>query len=136
LKETVITTKQLYKDGGEETNDQFHHRERLYILTVGNVDIKRGSGLDSIQVYLNGVLQKHAGAKIIDSAGTDGSICHKRDILLVFDDGTTTNLSTLINPAKEALKTLVDALRSMNFAKNIVDYIAIGINYHFHHYHN
>jgi hypothetical protein len=119
LKETTITVGQ-----------DFHKKERQYTLSVGNVDIKRGSGIDSIQVYLDGVLQKKAGAKIIDSADTEGSICHHRDILLTFDDGTTTNLSDLIKPAKEALSTLIDSLHSMNFATNVVDYIAISIYYH------
>lgn len=119
LKETTITLGQ-----------DFHKKERQYILSLGNVDIKRGSGIDSIQVYLDGVLQKKAGAKIIDSTDTEGSICHHRDILLTFDDGTTTNLSDLIKPAKEALRTLVDSLHSMNFATNVVDYIAISIYYH------
>jgi hypothetical protein len=133
MKETVKATQPAAGAGDEE---EFHHRERLYILTLGNVEIRRGAGLDSIQVYLDGVLQKHAGAKIVDSTGTDGSFCHKRDILLTFDDGTTEKLSTLLDPARQALKTLVDALHSMNFAKNIVDYIAIGIDYHFHHHHH
>jgi hypothetical protein len=131
MKETV---KSMQSSSDQE--EEFHHRERLYILTLGNVEIRRGAGLDSIQVYLDGVLQKHAGAKIVDSTGTDGSFCHRRDILLTFDDGTTANLSTLLDPARQALKTLVDALHSMNFAKNVVDYIAIGIDFHTHHHHH
>lgn len=131
MKETVIAKKPAEGQEGE-----FHHRERLYILTLGNVEIRRGTGLDSIQVYLDGVLQQHAGAKIVDSTGNDGSFCHRRDILLTFDDGTTANLSTLLDPAREALKTLVDALHSMNFAKNVVDYIAIGIDFHRHHHYH
>jgi len=119
LKETVIRVRK-----------EHHMRERLYILTLGNVEIRRGTGLDSIQVYLNGVLQQTAGAKIIDSTGDGGSICHHRDILLTFDDGTTENLSSLLQPARDVLKTLVDSMHSMRFASDIVDYIAIGIYYH------
>jgi hypothetical protein len=119
LKETRIT-----KGTG------FHDKERQYILSIGNIDIVRGTGIDSIQVFVDGVLQQKAGAKIVDDNGSDGSICHHRDILLTFDDGTTTNLSDLINPALETLRTLVDSLHSMNFATNIVDYIAISI-YHY-----
>jgi hypothetical protein len=139
MEETVIVAPPQHgtvMEEGTGEDHEFRHREHLYMLTIGNVEIKRGGGLDSIQVFLNGVLQKHAGARIIDSTGTDGSIMHKRDILITFDDGTTTNLSTLLDPAKEALKTLVDALHSMNFAKNIVDYIAIGIDYDMHHDHD
>jgi hypothetical protein len=105
----------------------FHKRERQYDLTIGNIDIKRGSGIDSIQVYLDGVLQKTAGAKITDNSDTTGTICKKRDILLTFDDGTTTKLSTLIGPALTQLKTLISSLHDMYFAENVVDYIAINI---------
>ena len=119
LKETVI---RIRKD--------FHTRERLYILTLGNVEIRRGTGIDSIQVYLDGVLQQTAGVKITDSTDEEGSICHHRDILLTFDDGTTENLSTLLEPARDVLKTLVNSMHSMQFASNVVDYIAFGIYYH------
>ncbi|MFN8240945.1 MAG: hypothetical protein U0X39_09360 [Bacteroidales bacterium] len=110
----------------------YHSRESIYSLTLGDVTIKRGTGLDSIEVYLDGVLQKTAGAKIVDSTDSDGSVCHHRDILLTFDDGTTQKLSELLDPVKETLKTLVDSLHSMNFAKNVVDWIAISIYYHSH----
>ena len=118
MKETTI---RIWRD--------YHNKEKQYILSVGNVDIVRSSGIDSIQVFLDGVLQQTAGAKITDP-DTEGSICHHRDILLTFDDGTTTNLSDLIQPAKETLGTLVDSMHSMRFAKNVVDYIAISIYYH------
>jgi len=89
----------------------------------------RSTDVDSIQVFLDGVLQNTAAVKITDSDGTDGSICHRRDILLTFDDGTTARLSELIGPAREILKTLVDSMHSMYFAKHIVDYIALSIYY-------
>jgi hypothetical protein len=105
----------------------FHRREKQYDLIIGNVEIKRGFGIDSIQVYQNGVLQKKAGAKITDSPDSTGTIFSKRDILLTFDDGTNEKLSTLINPAITQLKTLFTSLHDMYFAENIVDYIAINI---------
>jgi hypothetical protein len=105
----------------------FHKREKQYDLTIGNVEIKRGFGIDSIQVFQNGVLQKTAGAKITDSADSTGSICNKRDILLTFDDGTTATLSSLIGPPLTQLKTLVTSLHDMYFAENVVDYIALNI---------
>jgi hypothetical protein len=105
----------------------FRKHERQYDLTIGNVEIKRGFGIDSIQVFQNGVLQKTGGAKITDSADSTGTIFDHRDILLTFDDGTTEKLSTLINPALTQLKTLVTSLHDMYFAENIVDYIAINI---------
>lgn len=106
-----------------------HKSERQYILTIGNVDLKRSSGIDSIQIFLDGVLQKEAAAFITDDADTTGSICNNRDILLTFDDGTTAKLSELIDPARTALWTLVDSLHNMYFAKNVVDYIAVSIYY-------
>jgi hypothetical protein len=105
----------------------FHKREKQYHLTIGNVEIKKGFGIDSIQVYMNGILQKKAGAKISDGDGSTGTICNNRDILLTFDDGTTTKLSSLIGPPLTELKTLISSLHNMYFAKNIVDYIAINI---------
>jgi len=105
-------------------------RELKYMLTIGNIEIVRGTGIDSIQVYLDGVLQQEAGAIITDSNSTGNSVCHHRDILLTFDDGTTENLSELIKPAREVLASLFDSLHSMNFATNIVNYIAISIYYH------
>ena len=118
LKETVIF---IWKD--------YHKKEEQYILTVGNIDIKRVRGVDSIEVYLDGVLQKEPAAFIIDNSDTTGSICHKRDILLTFDDGTTAKISEMIDPALSALRSLVDSLHNMYFAKNIVNYIAVSIYY-------
>ncbi len=119
----------LLKESNIFIGTDFHKREKQYILTIGNIDIKRIKGVDSIQVYLDGVLQKEAAAVITDSADTTGSICHNRDILLTFDDGTTAKLSELINPALTELRTLINSLHDMYFAKNIVDYIAINIYY-------
>lgn len=111
------------------TGNSFHKREKQYDLIIGNIEIKRGFGIDSIQVFMNGVLQKTAGAKITDSADSTGTICNKRDILLTFDDGTTTKLSSLIGPPLAQLKTLVSSLHDMYFAENVVDYIALNIYY-------
>jgi hypothetical protein len=122
----------LLKETRVSIGTDFHNKERQYILSVGNVDIKRSTGIDSIQVFVDGVLQQKAAVKIFDENGSDGSICHHRDIMITYDDGTTTNLSELINPAMETLRTLVDSLHSMNFATNIVNYIAISIYYYSH----
>ncbi len=120
LKETRIYS------GGDCHNDF----ERTYILTIGNVDIVRNNKIDSVQVFLDGVLQKKAAARIVDESDTTGTICHRRDILLTFDDGTTANLSEMIRPGMEVLRSLVDSLHSMYFAKYVVDYIALNIYYH------
>jgi hypothetical protein len=119
----------LLKETTLFTGTGFHKREKQYDLTIGNVEIKRGFGIDSIQVFVGGVLQKTAGAKITDSADSTGTICNHRDILLTFDDGTTSKLSTLIGPPLTQLKTLVTSLHDMYFAENVIDYIAINIYY-------
>ncbi len=102
--------------------------EREYTLSIGNVDIKRTTGIDSIQVFLDDVLQQHA-AEFVDENDGDGSICHHRDILLTFDDGTSVLLSELIGPALDQLRELTDSLINMTFAKRIADYIAFNIYY-------
>ena len=115
------------------TGDGFKRKEKQYSLSIGDVDIKRTTGSDSIQVYLNGILQKKAGAKIEDNDGdNNSSICYRRDILLTFDDGTTAKLSELISPALETLKSLSKSLGEMYFSKHIVDYIALSIYYNNH----
>ena len=106
--------------------------ERLYDLTIGNVEVKKSAGIDSIQVFVGGVLQKHAAQITTDQSDTTASICHKRDVLLTYDDGTTARLSELLAPIKEQLKTLRDSLRSMYFSKHIIDYIAYSIYFESH----
>jgi len=108
----------------------FKRKERHYILSIGNIDIKRSTGIDSIQVYLDGVLQKKSAAKIIDDNDYNNSVCYKRDILLTFDDGTSAKLSELLNPSRDILRSLVKSLGEMYLAKHIVDYIAFCIYYH------
>jgi hypothetical protein len=109
------------------TGDMMHHREKQYDLIIGNVEIKRGFGIDSIQVYMDGVLQKKAGAKIQDSDLTSCTIAGHRDILLTFDDGTTATLSSLIGSTLTDLKTLIDSLHEMRFAQRVVNYIAFDV---------
>lgn len=136
--DTVITSFGLYE--GDESllkESVFRIRkdnkfvERKYVLSVGNVDIVRSTGIDSIQVFLDGVLQKTAAVKIVDEdADENTSVCRKRDILLTFDDGTTQRLSELIEPARTKLRTLLGSMHSMYFAKHVVDYIALSIYYY------
>lgn len=103
-------------------------KEHTYTLTIGDVKIVRSNTVDSIEVYVNDILQSTAGAVITDDE-SDGTLCHHRDILLTFDDGTTANLSDLISPALDALKELIDPMREMYFARRITDYIALSIYY-------
>jgi hypothetical protein len=102
--------------------------EAQYILTIGNVELKRSTGVDSIQVFLNGVLQNKAGARISDStANSNGTIIHGRDIQLIFNDGTTTTLAALLKPSYTVMSGLVNSLQNMYFATNVIDYIAFSI---------
>ncbi len=123
--EILLREKRVY------TGDRCHNDfEKTYTLTIGNVKIVRSTAVDSIQVFLRGVLQKKAAARITDDNDTEGTICHRRDIILTFDDGTTANLSEMIKPGMDVVKSLVDSLRSMYFARYVVDYIAANIYYH------
>jgi hypothetical protein len=121
----------LLKETNIFSGSQFHRKgEHKYVLSIGNIDVVKSTGIDSIQVFLDGVLQKTAAAKIIDSTASTGSICHHRDLQLTFDDGTTVNVSDLIKPGMTTLRSLVDSMSNMYFAKNIVDFIAYNIYYH------
>ncbi len=115
------------------TGGEFQKREKQYVLSIGDVDIKRTTGIDSVQVFFKGLLQKKAAAKIEDTdPANNASICYKRDILLTFDDGTTAKLSDLLAPSKDILKSLSKSLGEMYFSKYIVDYIAFSIYYDNH----
>ena len=106
------------------------HREKNYMLTVGNVEFRKYSGVDSIQVYLNGVLQNNATIQFIDQADSTGgnTICHhNRDIQITFDDGTSMTFSSLIGPSLDALSGLVDSMHDVYFATKVVNYIAWDI---------
>lgn len=122
-KDTLLMEKMLF------TGDGFNRREKQYTLSIGDVDIKKASGIDSIQVFQKGTLQKKAGAKIVDQSDYNVSLFHRRDILLSFDDGTQAKLSDLISPAMETLKNLSVSLDEMYISKHIVDYIAFNIYY-------
>ncbi|MDP4222941.1 MAG: hypothetical protein Q8868_06470 [Bacteroidota bacterium] len=122
----------LLKESLMFTGDGFKKREKQYILSIGNVNIKKATGIDSLQVFLSGVLQKTAAAKIVDTTDTNGSICDRRDILLTFDDGTTSKLSDLISPSREILRSLSRSLGEMYLSQYIVDYIAFSIYYNNH----
>jgi hypothetical protein len=118
-----------------ENMGMMHHgnnAERHYDLTIGNVEIKKTAGIDSIQVFVGGVLQGHAAQIVTDLSDTTASVCYRRDVLLTYDDGTTAKLSELMAPVKEQLKTLRDSLRSMYFSKHIIDYIAYSIYFESH----
>jgi hypothetical protein len=105
--------------------------EHQYILTIGNVQIIKISGLKTVSVSVNGVVQVNAVVTIVDKvADTEASVCKKRDVQITFDDGTTTTVSALIGSSVDNIKTLFDSLHSVYFAANVVDWIAYDIYYH------
>lgn len=117
---------------GEENHfirSGFRITERKYILTIGDVQIVRMSGVDSIEVYLNGILQKNAAAVITDEDDGEGSLCRHRDLELTFDDGTTAKLSELMGPSLDILKELAGPMREMYFARRIIDHLAMSVYY-------
>jgi hypothetical protein len=109
-------------------------REHQYILTIGNVQITRKKGIHTAEVSVNGVLQPNATVTIIDNEedGEDdheASVCNKRDILITFEDGTTSTVSALIGQSITDIKTLFDSLHQVYFAAYVVDWIAYDIYY-------
>jgi hypothetical protein len=105
-------------------------REFQYILTIGNVQFKRIFGMDSTQVFVNGVLQPKATVKVIDVASdSEPSVVKKRDIQVTFEDGTTTTISALIGNSVSDIRNLYASLHSVYFAANVVDWIAYDIFY-------
>jgi hypothetical protein len=136
--DTLFKEKSMFiwhdEDKGGMMHNGMHSSEKFYELTIGNVEIQKSPGIDSIQVFVGGVLQNHAARIITDQSDTTASICYKRDILLTYDYGTTAKLSELMAPIKEQLKTLRDSLRSMYFSKHVIDYIAFSIYFENHPY--
>lgn len=110
------------------------HREKEYSLTIGNVQILRKAGpnsLDSAKVYVNGVLQLHSIVKIVTDStasvtNTNESTVtnHNRTIQITFDDGTTTTIKALLGSTIDNIQTLFATLRQAYFATNVVDWIA------------
>lgn len=105
-------------------------REHQYALTIGDVKIVRKSGVKTVEVYVNDILQSAALVEIVDNdTDTEPSVCKKRDIQITFEDGTITTVSALIGNSVESIKTLFDSLHSVYFAAYIVDWIAYDIYY-------
>jgi len=105
-------------------------REHQYILTIGDVQIIRKSGVKAPEIYVSGILQPDAVVEIIDKAvDTEASVCKKRDVQITFEDGTITTISALIGNSIDNIKTLYDSLHQVYFAAYIVDWIAYDIYY-------
>ncbi len=111
----------------------FKHAETTYSFTIGNVQIVRGMGknsLDSAKVYVAGVLQSKSKITIVDKVAdpTDQSITHKkREMQITFDDGTVKTMTELLGANIDNVDTLFTAMRSVWFATSIIDWIAWDI---------
>jgi len=113
------------------------HREKSYSLTIGDVQIIRAQGknsLDSAKVYVAGVLQTKSKVEIVNvSTGTvedSTNICvanHNREIKITFDDGTSSTISQLLGTSVDTIRTLFISLRQTYFATNVVNWIAWDI---------
>jgi len=113
----------------------FKPREMEYSLKIGNVLIERKLGfgkasLDSAKVYVGGVLQLKSKVEIVDTATdtTDPSVtCKKRELKITFDDGTSSTFSQLAGAVIDDINSLFTSMRQVNFATQIVDWIAWDI---------
>lgn len=130
-------TKILYEEKytAIRSNLESKHKEKEFSLTIGNVLIVRNSNmghssLDSAKVYVGGVLQLKSKVEIVDKTTDETEKCvtnKKREIKITFDDGTSATLSELAGTAVNDISTLFASMRQVNFATNIVDWIAWDI---------
>lgn len=111
----------------------YKHRENSYSLTIGDVQIVRNAGknsLDSAKVYVAGVLQLNSKVEIVDLATDSVEVSvtnHKRELKITFDDGTSSTISSLLGSSVTTIRDLFIALRQTYFATNVVDIIAWNI---------
>jgi hypothetical protein len=114
-------------------NSENRRRERIYSLTIGDVKIVREMGpysLDSAKVYVAGVLQLNAKVEIIvnETEGEEVGLTNKkRDILITFDDGTSTTIRELKGNTIENIAEIFKSVRQAGFATHIIDRIAANI---------
>ena len=133
-------TKTLYEEKYTAIKSKLEteHREKEFSLTIGNVLIVRKSGemmmghtsLDSAKVYVGGVLQLKSKVEIVDKTTdkTDNCVTNKkRELKITFDDGTSATFTELAGAAVNDISTLFASMRQVNFATNIVDWIAWDI---------
>lgn len=126
--EEVLTSKVALTDNDDERE---HGHERQYNLTIGNVKIVRNADR-TVQVFVNGSLQPNAVVKVVDDEENEGeerSICHKRDLQITFEDGTTAKITDLIGQSVENISALYKSLRQVYFAAYVVDWLAYDIYY-------
>ena len=130
-------TKTLYEEKYTSINNKLlrRHRENSYSLTVGDIQIVRTLGknsLDSAKVYVAGVLQVNSKVEVVDIATTTDSteVCltnQKRELKITFDDGTSSTMTQLLGATMLDIRKLFVSLRQTYFATSVVDWIAWDI---------
>lgn len=130
-------TKILYEEKytAIRNNPESRHREKEFSLTIGNVLIVRKSisgqaSLGSEKVYIGGVLQLKSKVEIVDKTTDPTDKCvsnQKRELKITFDDGTSKTFTELAGAAINNISTLFASMRQVNFAKNVIDWIAWDI---------
>jgi len=109
------------------------HRENTYSLTIGDVQIVRQRGLnslDSAKVYVAGILQTNAKVEVVINQPDSLNQCvtdAKRDLQITFDDGTVTTVRTLMGNTVDEIGKIFRAARQASFATDIIDRIAWNI---------
>ena len=129
-------TKILYEEKytAVKSNSELRHRERAFSLTIGNVLIERNAGsdqtLDSVKVYVDGVLQLNSKVDIVDNSSDTTDRCvtnKKRELKITFDDGTSATITELAGQVITDISTLFTSMRQSYFATGIIDWIAWDI---------
>ena len=117
-----------------KTSSTSRYREKQYDLTIGNVEIVRNAGpnsLDSAKVYVSGVLQTKSKVEIVTVTTTtadESTITKKtRTIQITFDDGTTTTIKDLLGSTIDDIGSVFSTIREAYFATDIVDKVSYYI---------
>lgn len=110
--------------------DSCRYRDKEYSLIIGNVEIKKYTATDSVEVYLDGILQENAIVELVCNSDDNDecTLCRRKlDIKITFDDDSSILLSELLGESIDELGALFASLRSVYFASNLVDYVAWNI---------
>jgi hypothetical protein len=131
-------TKTLYEEKYTSIKNKLlkKHRENSYSLTVGDIQIVRNLGknsLDSAKVFVAGVLQVNSKVEVVDVATVISDtieVCitnQKRELKITFDDGTSSTMTQLLGSTMLDIRKLFISLRQTYFATSVVDWIAWDI---------
>jgi len=140
--DTAVSVYAITKDGvvlyeekitSYRVNQENKLREKIYSLTIGNVQIVRKPGLQGFEeamVYVDGVLQINAKVELViyqTDVENLGVTNQKRDVKITFEDGTSTTIRELKGSTIEDIGKIFHAVRQAGFASEIVDRIATNL---------